>query len=61
VQYFDMPLGMPRSFGYVRYYGAEEMTRLLKGAGFHVRPVLGDRTGRAYSLDSPRLIAIGEA
>ncbi len=60
VNYFDMPLGLPGAFGYVRYYSAPETQRLLNEAGFRVRPVLGDRTGTGYTFESPRLIVMAE-
>jgi SAM-dependent methyltransferase len=60
VLYFDLPLGQGETSGYVRYYGIETMKRLLQKAAMEAGAICGDRTGRPYSFDSPRMIVIGQ-
>ena len=58
--YFDLPLGKGETFGYVRYYCPAKMKKLFGEAGLEVRNILGSRGGEPYSLESPRMIVIGQ-
>lgn len=59
VHHFDLPLGGGKSRGYVRYYGIEAMKGLFQKAGLEMKEIFGDRGGRPYALESPRMIVIG--
>jgi SAM-dependent methyltransferase len=59
VSHFDLPLGEGKTRGYVRYYGIEAMKELFRKAGLEMKEILGDRGGRPYTLESPRMIVIG--
>lgn len=56
--WFDFPLAGP-SGGYIRYWGAGHMFRMLQEAGYKEVKILGDRDGGAYTSNSPRLLALG--
>lgn len=44
----------------VRLYGADDLTRLMSGAGLGiVHGPLGDVDGRAFDADAPRLVLVG--
>jgi SAM-dependent methyltransferase len=58
--FFDLPLGQGETFGHVRYYGIETMKRLFQKSDLEVRGVFGDRKGMPYSLESSRMIVIGQ-
>lgn len=60
VPHFDLPLGHGETSGYVRYYGAGAMKRLFHKAALEVGNIWGDRTGRPYSFESPRMIIVGQ-
>jgi SAM-dependent methyltransferase len=60
VPYFDLPLGEGEKRGYVRYYGIEMMKGLFQKAALEIKEVFGDRGGGPYSLESPRMIVMGQ-
>ncbi len=60
VAYFDLPLGEGEKGGYVRYYSIEMMKRLFQRAALEIKEIFGDRGGGPYSLESPRIIVIGQ-
>jgi SAM-dependent methyltransferase len=61
VPYFDFPLGKGKTGGYVRYYGIDRMISLFKEADLDVQGILGSREGKSYTVESPRMIIIGQA
>lgn len=58
VKFFDLPLGGGPKAGFVRYYGRPQMKRLLNIAGFKRVTFLGDRSGRPFTLKSPRMVVL---
>ena len=57
--YSAPPRGKEKTSGHVRYYCPAKMKKLFREAGLEVGNILGGRGGEPYSLESPRMIAIG--